>query len=138
MSELTIGEVARSAGIRPSAIRYYEETGILPEAERIAGQRRYGIAILDRLKVIQMAQEAGFTIAEIKTLFNEFEPGTPASERWRALSARKIDEINALIVHAELMRRVLQESLRCDCLTLDECAGIGWKTPTEPEQSVST
>jgi MerR family redox-sensitive transcriptional activator SoxR len=135
MSELTIGEVARNAGIRPSAIRYYEEIGILPEAERVGGQRRYGIAILDRLKVIQMAQEAGFTIAEIRTLFDEFDPCTPASERWRALSVRKINEIDALIARAGLMRRVLQESLRCDCLTLDECAGLGWKTPSGPEQS---
>ena len=131
MSELTIGEVAKNAGIRPSAIRYYEEIGILPEAVRIGGQRRYGNAILDRLKVIQMAQEAGFTIAEIRTLFDEFDPGTPACDRWRALSVRKIDEIDALIARAELMRRVLQESLRCDCLTLDDCAGLGWKMPRE-------
>jgi MerR family transcriptional regulator, redox-sensitive transcriptional activator SoxR len=129
MSELTIGEVARNAGIRPSAIRYYEEIGILPEAERVGGQRRYGNTIFDRLKVIQMAQEAGFTIAEIRTLFDAFEPGTPASERWRALSVRKIGEIDALIDRAELMRHVLQESLRCECLTLDECAGSGWEMP---------
>ena len=127
MSDMTIGEVAKIAGMRTSAIRYYEEIGILPEAERIGGQRRYGNATLDRLKVIQMAQEAGFTIAEIKMLMHDFEPGTPASDRWRALSVRKIEEIDALIARAQVMRRVLEESLRCDCLTLDECAHIGWK-----------
>jgi MerR family transcriptional regulator, redox-sensitive transcriptional activator SoxR len=126
MSNLTIGEVAAKAHIRPSAIRYYESIGVLPDPRRVNGQRRYSPDVLTQLAVIHMAQEAGFTISEIETLLHGFEPGTAASERWRTLAERKIGEIDALIARAEHMRRVLDQSLRCDCLTLDECTVTGW------------
>ena len=126
MSSLTIGDVAAKAGVRPSAIRYYESIGVLPEPRRVNGRRRYSPDGLMRLAVVKMAQEAGFTVAEIQTLFHGFEPGTAASARWRALAERKVAEIDALIARAETMRRVLDASLRCNCLTLDECAVVGW------------
>jgi MerR family redox-sensitive transcriptional activator SoxR len=128
MTSLSIGEVAARAGIRPSAIRYYESIGLLPEPQRVNQQRRYEPEVLTQLAVVRMAQEAGFTVAEIVTLFHGFEPGIAASERWRALAERKIAEIEALIARAETMRRVLGESLRCNCLTLDECGVTGWDT----------
>jgi MerR family redox-sensitive transcriptional activator SoxR len=138
MTNLSIGEVAARAGIRPSAIRYYESIGVLPEPRRIGGQRRYEPAVLTRLAVVRMAQEAGFTVAEIVTLFHGFEPGTAASDRWRALAERKVAEIEAQIARAETMRRVLGESLRCNCLTLDECGVTGWESAaTEPYGEVS-
>ena len=63
--ELTIGEVARRAGIRTSAIRYYESVGLLPAPPRMSGRRRYDPSIVQRLAVLHLAQEAGFTMAEI-------------------------------------------------------------------------
>ena len=70
-----------------------------------------------------MAQRAGFTISEIRTLFNGFTPETPASARWEALARQKITEVDALILRAQAMKQVLEEELlRCRCLTLDECA----------------
>ena len=129
MGNLSIGDVAARAGIRPSAIRYYESIGVLPEPQRVNGQRRYAPDVVTRLAVVKMAQEAGFTVAEIATLFNGFEAGTAASARRRALAERKVAEIDALIARAETMRRVLGESLRCDCLTLDQCGVIGWSSP---------
>ncbi len=128
MGSLSIGAVAARAGIATSAIRYYEEVGVLPAAERANGRRRYSPDVLTRLAVVRMAQEAGFTVAEIATLLNGFDPDTTAAARWRALAARKVIEIDAQIARAQLMRRVLDQSLRCDCLTLDECAGIGWES----------
>jgi MerR family redox-sensitive transcriptional activator SoxR len=59
---LTIGEVARRAGVRTSAIRYYEEAGLLPEPERVGGKRRYEKEILRRLALIGGAKRAGFTL----------------------------------------------------------------------------
>jgi MerR family redox-sensitive transcriptional activator SoxR len=123
VKELTIGEVAKQAGIRASAIRYYESVEILPAPRRINGRRLYDSSVLDRLTVIQMAQQAGLTVSEIRTLFNGFTPETPASARWEALARQKLTEVDALILRAQAMKRVLEEELlRCRCLTLDECA----------------
>ncbi len=123
MEEMTIGEVAKRAGIRASAIRYYESVEVLPAPQRTNGRRRYDSHVLERLAVIQIAQQAGFSVAEIRTLFNGFTPETPASARWEALAQQKLVEVDALIRRAQAMKRLLEEGLlRCRCLTLDECA----------------
>ncbi len=131
MHSLTIGEVAARAGVRTSAIRFYESSGVLPAPARVNGQRRYSPGVLAWLTVIRMAQEAGFTIAEIATLLNGFTPDTPAAARWRSLAREKIVEIDAQIARALIMRQVLDESLRCECLTLDACAALGWGAQVE-------
>src|SRR5436305_8513142 len=94
MSQLTISEVARKVGLKPSAIRYYEQLGILPPAERVSGQRRYDKTVLYRLAVVQRARQAGFALEEIKTLFFGFKDGTRAEARWRKLADRKLAELN--------------------------------------------
>ena len=66
--ELTIGEVARRAGVAPSAIRYYESIGLLPEPERESGQRRYEESVIGKLAFVGVAQSAGFSLEEIKEL----------------------------------------------------------------------
>ena len=78
-----------------------------------------------------MAQAASFTIAEIKTLVAGFAEETTAPTWWRTLAERKIAEIDEVIARAEAVRRVLDQSLRCDCPTLDDCARIGWSCPTD-------
>jgi MerR family redox-sensitive transcriptional activator SoxR len=123
MEELTISQVARQVGVRPSAIRYYESSGLLPAPQRSSGRRRYDESVLQRLAIIQLAQEAGFTIAEIKRLFYDFSADTPASARWQELATQKLADVNALIARAQGMKRLLEESLlQCRCLTLEECA----------------
>jgi DNA-binding transcriptional MerR regulator len=84
---LSISEVARQIGLRPSAIRYYEQIGILPPAHRVSGQRRYDVTVLHRLIVIQRARQTGFTLDEIKRLFFGFRDGTPPSIRWEKLKS---------------------------------------------------
>lgn len=122
MGDLSIGEVAHRAGIRASAIRYYEQAGLLPEPRRISGRRRYDPGVLDLLALIRFAQEAGFTIAEIHGLVQGFEERTPISLRWQALARPKVAEIEALIARARHMRRLLDRVLSCGCVQLDECA----------------
>ena len=100
-------------------------------ARRVIGRRRYAAAVLTHLTVVRMAQDAGFTVAEIRTLLHGFSDDTSASVRWRALAERKIAEADALIVRAQQMRRVLAESLSCGCLTLDDCAVVGWRETAE-------
>src|SRR5579872_3402684 len=121
-TDLSIGAVARRAGVRTSALRYYESVGLLPAPVRVSGRRHYGPDILPRLALIGVAQQMGFTIAEIGTLLHGFDAATPASERWQILAARKLIEVEGLIARAQEMKRLLEEALGCGCLTLDACA----------------
>ena len=122
MGSLTIGEVARRAGVKATAIRYWEREGVLPPPRRVGGQRRYDEAVLARLAVVRLAQEVGFSVAEVRALVAGFAERGVAPERWRELAERKLAEADALIARAEGMKRVLQASLRCGCVTLDVCA----------------
>jgi DNA-binding transcriptional MerR regulator len=117
-ASLTIGQVAARAGLNPSHIRYYEQVGVLPEPERVGGQRRYDEEVLRRLGVIDVAQRAGLTLAEIRDL-----TGRPhAGEGIRELAERKLPEVEALIERAHAMRRWLELARGCDCETVDACA----------------
>jgi MerR family redox-sensitive transcriptional activator SoxR len=119
---IAIGEVARMAGINASAIRYYERAGLLAKPERVNGRRRYGPEVLDLLAAIRVAQRAGFTIAEIRTLMNGFSAEDSPSERWRSLARGKLADVEALIDQAQAMKRLLEHGLRCECLGIEDCA----------------
>ncbi len=97
MAGLTLGEVARRAGVRTSTLRYYESIGVLSEPERVSGQRRYGPEVLEVVEFVRVAQQAGFKMAEIRTLLHGFSADTPPSVRWRALAREKLPEVEALI-----------------------------------------
>jgi MerR family redox-sensitive transcriptional activator SoxR len=127
---MAIGEVARRAGIQPSALRYYESAGVLPEPERENGRRRYGPEVLELLAVVRVAQQAGFTIAEIRTLLHGFTAETSPSERWHELASKKLPEVEALIRRAFGMKHLLERGLRCDCLRLEDCALVRCEDPT--------
>jgi len=118
---LTISEVANQVGLRPSAIRYYEQIGILPAAQRVSGQRRYDVTALHRLVVIQRARQTGFKLTEIKQLFFGFRAGTPPSVRWQKLKRRKIVELDAMLEHIRSMRDLLEQQGKCRCSALEEC-----------------
>ena len=130
MGDFSIGEVASKAGLRTSAIRYYERVGLLPPADRRNGRRRYDDSVLRRLAVIHLSQQAGFTIAESKTLLDGFELSTPPSRRWRKMAGRKLDEVEERIERAREMKRLLEVLLQCECPTLDDCAVAGGCSPT--------
>ncbi|WP_158276812.1 MerR family transcriptional regulator [Paraconexibacter algicola] len=115
-----IGELAAQAGVKPSLIRYYEGVGLLPEPERLSGQRRYDRSTLRRLAVIDVAQRAGLRLDEIKLLVGH--GSAPMSEQLRDLATRKLPEIDALIERATRVRAWLQTAGTCDCSTIDECA----------------
>jgi MerR family transcriptional regulator, redox-sensitive transcriptional activator SoxR len=118
---MAIGEVARRAGINASAIRYYEKAGLLAEPERVNGRRRYRPEVLDVLATVRVAQRAGFTIAETRTLINGFSVEDPPSERWRGLAREKLIEVEELIDRAMAMKRLLERGLRCECLSIEGC-----------------
>jgi MerR family transcriptional regulator, redox-sensitive transcriptional activator SoxR len=118
---LTIGQVAAEAGVASSAIRYYERVGVLPEPERVSGQRRYGHDAVERLGIVDTAQRAGFSLDEIRDLLRGADEGR-ASAQLRDLARRKLPEVEALIERAEAMRRWLEAAGDCDCESLDVCA----------------
>ena len=123
MEEMTIGEVAWRAGMRTSALRYYESVGLLPEPRRVyGGHRRYDERVLELLSVLRMAQQAGLSIAEMHLLVAGFSAETPASERWQVLAQKKLAEVEAVIVHAQQTKRLLEGLLECECVRLEECA----------------
>src|SRR5215472_16237432 len=118
----TISEIANQIGLRPSAIRYYEQIGILPPAHRVSGQRRYDPTVLYRLAIIQRARQLGFTLTEVRQLFFGFRDSARASERWRTLSQRKLAELDHLMEGIKAVRALLKKLMtKCQCNTLDEC-----------------
>ncbi|MGE0504518.1 MAG: MerR family transcriptional regulator [Solirubrobacterales bacterium] len=119
---LSIGQVAEKAGVKVSAIRFYEREGLLPEAERISGQRRYDEMVIQRLGTIDVAKQAGFSLDEVRVLLTSIDQGAPAHEQLRALASRKLPEVDALIERAQAMRDWLTTASRCGCETLDGCA----------------
>jgi MerR family redox-sensitive transcriptional activator SoxR len=118
---LSIGEVAQKAGVRPSALRYYESVGVLPAPKRQSGQRRYDAGILKQIRFIQSAQKAGLSIAEMKTLLDSPETERPYSERLQELACRKLVEVEKLIADAQAMKQVLEAGLACRCARLEDC-----------------
>jgi MerR family redox-sensitive transcriptional activator SoxR len=118
---LTIGEVARRAGLKTSAIRYYELVGVLPEPERVSGQRRYGEEVVRRLEMIDVAKRAGFSLEEAAALFAAGTERAPAGTQLRTLAERKLPDVRALIERAEAMAAWLTTATGCDCETLDAC-----------------
>lgn len=121
MKPLSIGEVAKRSGIRTSALRYYEEAGILPAPTRVSGQRRYDADAIHRIDVLKFAQQAGFTLGEIKTLFHGFGAETPLSSRWRSLANAKLRELDLLGQRIQKMRRALELGLKCGCIRIEDC-----------------
>ena len=122
MSRLSISEVARQVGLMPSAIRYYEQMGVLPPPERISGQRRYDRTVLYRLAVVQQARLAGFTLDEIRTLFFGFRDGTRAEMRWRKLADQKLAELKIIAEQINSMALLVKRMKeRCHCSTLEVC-----------------
>jgi MerR family transcriptional regulator, redox-sensitive transcriptional activator SoxR len=122
LPELTIGEVARRAGVATSSIRYYERIGLLPKPERVHGQRRYDAEVLGKLGFIGVAQSAGFKLAEIRELIDGVDSTTGMGEQMRTLSTRKLDEVEALLERTRAMKGWLEVAQQCGCASPSECA----------------
>jgi MerR family redox-sensitive transcriptional activator SoxR len=118
---MKIGELAASAGLAPSAIRYYEKSGLLLPAARIGGQRRYSSEALDCVLLIRFAGEMDFTLAEIKLFLNGFRENTPVSARWRKLTIRKIAELQQRLAFTQRLLDLLKRLQHCHCVHLHQC-----------------
>jgi MerR family redox-sensitive transcriptional activator SoxR len=129
---LTIGELARRAGVTTSALRYYEEVGLLPAPARISGQRRYPESAARLVGAILLYSDAGFTLAEQRALIAPRD-GTPG---WRQLAQRKLAELDELIARAQAAREAISHGLRCPHEDITQCpnynAGITARLAGQP------
>ncbi|HEV2013176.1 MAG TPA: MerR family transcriptional regulator [Candidatus Dormibacteraeota bacterium] len=120
-ASLSIGDVAAASGLRTSAIRYYEDVGILPKPDRVSGKRRYNSDTVDRLLMIRFCSRLGMRLTDVRGLLAT-PRGSRAKDYWRRLVDGKLDEIDGLITAAQGVKRILRESRDCDCVTLSSCA----------------
>jgi DNA-binding transcriptional MerR regulator len=118
---MKIGELARRAGLNPSAVRYYEKRGLLAAPYRTGGQRRYADEALHRILLICFAREMGFTLSEIKVFLNGLREAAPVGLRWRKLAHRKIQEVEESIRRSRRLKSLLEHLLQCHCASLQIC-----------------
>ena len=118
---LLIGDVARASGKAPSAIRYYESIGLLPEPERMSGRRRYPAEVVRSIAVIDTAQRAGLTLDDIRLLLRASAEDGNAVEQLREVAERRLPVLRESIARAELVREWLEQAADCCCPTLETC-----------------
>jgi MerR family redox-sensitive transcriptional activator SoxR len=118
---LSIGEVSRLSGKAPSAIRYYEDVGLVDRPERMSGRRRYPRTVLRKLAIIETAQRAGLSLDEIGLLLRATLSNPSATEQLRVVAEQKLPMLREAIERAEIVERWLQDAARCSCPTLDDC-----------------
>jgi MerR family transcriptional regulator, redox-sensitive transcriptional activator SoxR len=130
---LSIGQVAGRTRLNVSAIRYYETEGLLPEALRVGGRRRYSEDVFARLGVIDVAKRAGFSLDDIRTLLEAGDAGEPAHAALQELAGRKLPEVEELIDRAQAVRAWLRTATSCGCDSLDVCALFGDEPGLPPQ-----
>jgi MerR family redox-sensitive transcriptional activator SoxR len=120
---LTIGEVARRSGVAASAIRYYEERGLISPDRAESGHRRFPRFVLRRIAFIVFAQRVGLTLEEIGGELAKLPDGrAPNRREWSRLTATWSARIEERIGELERLRLGLTECIGCGCLSLDRCA----------------
>jgi DNA-binding transcriptional MerR regulator len=114
---LSISEVGEATGLQSSALRYYEKAGLITPQGRLGGRRHYAPSVLQRLAVIALLQEVGFTIAEIVELIEH----KGKRQRWHSLAMNKLDEIEAHLERVKAARDLLFAAVECGCSKLESC-----------------
>ena len=104
-TSLSIGEVAAATGLRTSAIRYYEDAGILPKPDRVSGKRRYHGDTIDRITLVRFCRRLGMSLTDVRGLLGT-PGGARAKDQWRRLVDGRLQEIGALIKAARGVERI--------------------------------
>jgi MerR family transcriptional regulator, redox-sensitive transcriptional activator SoxR len=122
---MTIGEVARRSGVATSAIRFYEERGLIRSLRTHSGHRRFDRPVLRRIAFIVFAQRVGLTLEEIGLELARLPVDrVPTGDDWSALSGRWTRRIDERIAEMERLRHELSACIGCGCLSLEACALI--------------
>jgi MerR family transcriptional regulator, redox-sensitive transcriptional activator SoxR len=119
---LTIGEVSRRSGVAASALRFYEERGLIASERAGSGHRRYPRPALRRIAFIVFAQRVGLSLDEIGGELSRLPPDrAPTRRDWSRLSSRWSSRIDERIAELERLKAGLTECIGCGCLSLDRC-----------------
>jgi MerR family redox-sensitive transcriptional activator SoxR len=119
---LTIGDVARRSGVAASALRFYEERGLISSERAGSGHRRYPRPVLRRIAFIVFAQRVGLTLDEIATELAKLPPDrAPTKRDWSRLSSGWRARIDGRIAELERLKHGLTECIGCGCLSLERC-----------------
>jgi MerR family redox-sensitive transcriptional activator SoxR len=119
---LTVGELAARSGVAPSALRFYEERGLIEAERTAAGHRRFERAMIRRVAFVVFAQRVGLSLEEIGAELERLPSGrTPRRADWAKLSGSWTARIDARIAELERLREGLTECIGCGCLSLDRC-----------------
>ncbi len=121
--QLTIGQVSKRTGIATSALRFYEEIGLIESTRTDGNQRRYERAVIRTVSVIKAAQEVGLTLSEISEALSALPDGrTPTKADWSRLAKGWRSNLDARIAELMALRDELGECIGCGCLSLRSCA----------------
>ena len=123
---MKIGEVSKKLGIPSSTIRYYESEGLIKQQARVSGVRHFDKKTMVTLRFIQLAQLAGFSINEMKTLLENYDKNPDASGMWESLARKKRDSVQNQISNLQRMDKILEKLLTCDCESLNECVSAAF------------
>jgi MerR family transcriptional regulator, redox-sensitive transcriptional activator SoxR len=123
VERLAISEVAGRSGIAPSALRYYEQQGLIAASRTAGGARRYPRSVLRRLAIIRAGRNVGLTLPEIRAAL-ETLPGErpPTVDDWARLSEGWRARLDEQIAALERLRDGLTSCIGCGCLSLGRCA----------------
>lgn len=120
---LTIGEMARRTGLSVSAIRFYEDKGLVAPDRNAGGQRRYTRADLRRLSFVMAAQRLGLSLSDIRRALDGLPAdGAPSRKDWSRVAAKIEARLTAQIAMLENLRAKLDSCIGCGCLSLETCA----------------
>ncbi len=123
MRELTIGELAARSGVRASALRFYEERGLLRSERTDSGRRRYASTALRQVAFIVFAQRLGMSLGEVGRLLDTLPSRrAPQVGDWAQLSAVWVAKVDERIDELQRLRATLTDCIGCGCLSLDACA----------------
>jgi MerR family redox-sensitive transcriptional activator SoxR len=119
---LTIGAVASRSGVATSALRFYEDRGLIRSVRTSAGHRTYERSVIRRIAFIVFAQRVGLSLAEVEEELSKLpENRVPRRRDWAKLSASWTARIDERIAELERLRAGLTECIGCGCLSLDRC-----------------
>lgn len=120
---LSIGDVAHRTGLSVSAIRFYEERGLVKADRNSGGQRRFERSDIRRLSFVQIAQQLGFSIQYIGDVLKGLPEGrTPTKRDWTRISRTFLKDLDCRIAMLERLRDRLDGCIGCGCLSLQNCA----------------
>jgi len=121
-NDLTIGELAARSGVAPSALRFYEEKGLVAAGRTDGNQRRYDRSMLRRIALVQAGRAAGIPLAQIGEALATLPPNRTATRRdWERLSRRWREDLEERIATLEALRTRLTTCIGCGCLSIDRC-----------------